>query len=318
MTDGTTEAGILSVTDPGGATPLEVSWKSDADRVRSDASQTQIEAGTQSGVLSQQHSPGVPDESRCNVPPYGDTMENFTAYIDKYSPVTRGRTAHELQIACYAKFVHADRTILDLMNIHAGGVSDADIASLSTTAIAAHWTDAAIALAHRLKQDPTDPVHWNSIPPLPSDAILTDAGHSHCSVGGFKDGREQNVYILAPPKNCDKWVGEAILLNGIGPTSEQLQQVAALQSRAANTEGRIFAIFLCFRATAQCQMYGAPRIDSLGNAHPAETFASLYECQQFVHRLGAMTSDDHGHFLLPNNMWYECRSKHVDMWEPTQ
>ncbi|MGA2191694.1 MAG: hypothetical protein ABSH33_24565, partial [Steroidobacteraceae bacterium] len=46
--------------DPGGAAPLEVSWKSDADRARSDASQTQIETGSRSGVLSQQHSPGVP------------------------------------------------------------------------------------------------------------------------------------------------------------------------------------------------------------------------------------------------------------------
>jgi hypothetical protein len=39
MTDGTTDAGILSVTDPGGATPLEVSWESDASRVRPDPPQ---------------------------------------------------------------------------------------------------------------------------------------------------------------------------------------------------------------------------------------------------------------------------------------
>jgi hypothetical protein len=44
MTDGTTDAGSLSVTDPGGAAPLEVSWESDADRARPDASQPQVAA----------------------------------------------------------------------------------------------------------------------------------------------------------------------------------------------------------------------------------------------------------------------------------
>jgi hypothetical protein len=60
MTDGATEAGILSVTDPGGAAPLEVSWESDADRARPEASQPRVETATpQASALSPQHTPGA-------------------------------------------------------------------------------------------------------------------------------------------------------------------------------------------------------------------------------------------------------------------
>jgi len=60
MTDGTTETGILSVTDPGGAAPLEVSWVSDADRARPAASPPQVEAAApHAAELSPKHTPEV-------------------------------------------------------------------------------------------------------------------------------------------------------------------------------------------------------------------------------------------------------------------
>jgi hypothetical protein len=259
------------------------------------------------------------DESLCKTSPYGDSVKSFTRYAAKYAALTPHQMTRPLQIACYAKFVHSVRTALDLIVIHAGGISDTEIASSSTTAIADRWLDAAIALASRLGRNPANPADWSDIPPLPSDAVVTDVGHSTCSVGGVTSGEKHIVYIHASPKSCEKWVGDATLLSGIGPTSEQIQHATISPSQSAVADTRsIYAIFLCIPSTGSCQMYGAPREDSFGNVLPAITFGALSECYQTVHSLGPMSPPVNGRFMLPNGLWYECRRKRVESWEPAR
>jgi len=80
----------------------------------------------------------------------------------------------------------------------------------------------------------------------------------------------------------------------------------------------IFALFLCVQATGQCLMQGAARMTFAGPMS-AMTFQSLADCQQYAKRVsGLVTPPTNGRYLLPNNtgMWYECRGKRVETWQP--
>ncbi len=83
----------------------------------------------------------------------------------------------------------------------------------------------------------------------------------------------------------------------------------------------IYALFLCVQTLGTCQMQGQARVTFAG-IMPAMTFNSLMECQRFAKRMtGVVLMPTDGRFFIdPNNMnvWYECRSRHVDTWEPTQ
>jgi hypothetical protein len=78
----------------------------------------------------------------------------------------------------------------------------------------------------------------------------------------------------------------------------------------------IYALFLCFQASGMCQMQGASRATFAGVTQDM-TFGGLAECQQYAKRVsGLITPPTAGRFPLPNGMWYECRSKHVNTWTP--
>ena len=78
----------------------------------------------------------------------------------------------------------------------------------------------------------------------------------------------------------------------------------------------IFALFLCIQATGTCHMFGASRVTFAGVAQEI-TFRSLAECQQYAQRITHLvTPPTNGRFPAPGGIWYECRSKHVDTWEP--
>jgi hypothetical protein len=84
----------------------------------------------------------------------------------------------------------------------------------------------------------------------------------------------------------------------------------------------IFALFLCIQATGTCQMQGAPRMTFAGMT-PAITFNSLADCEKYSTRVGGHPGMlDKGRIAINGvdlanpKMWYECRSKHVDTWEP--
>ena len=86
----------------------------------------------------------------------------------------------------------------------------------------------------------------------------------------------------------------------------------------------IFALFLCIQATGTCQMQGAPRMTFAGMT-PAITFNSLVACEQYSTRVGGhLGMLDKGRIAMDGvdlanpKMWYECRSKHVDAWKPSQ
>ena len=81
----------------------------------------------------------------------------------------------------------------------------------------------------------------------------------------------------------------------------------------------IYALFLCIKATAMCQMQGQAR-NTFAGPMPATTYASLSDCQKFAAQItGRIEPTPDGHFPLNDGMWYECLSKHVDTWEsPSQ
>jgi hypothetical protein len=61
---------------------------------------------------------------------------------------------------------------------------------------------------------------------------------------------------------------------------------------------------------------------------PAMTFDSLAACRQYASRVGGLIQPglmSDGRIAIsgvplagPNKRWYECRSKHVDTWEPAR
>jgi len=65
-------------------------------------------------------------------------------------------------------------------------------------------------------------------------------------------------------------------------------------------------------------MQGASRVTFAGVTHDM-TFRSLAECQQYAKRVsGLVTPPTNGRFPVPGGMWYECRSKHADTWQPAR
>jgi hypothetical protein len=68
----------------------------------------------------------------------------------------------------------------------------------------------------------------------------------------------------------------------------------------------IYAMFLCFQASGMCRSPNAP-------------LRSLAECEQQAQTYsGVIRPNSRGRFEVPGGagMWYECRSKHVDTWQP--
>lgn len=66
---------------------------------------------------------------------------------------------------------------------------------------------------------------------------------------------------------------------------------------------RIYAAFLCLRATNTCNRQGA-------------IFNTLADCQRYARTITVRSPDASGRFLMSNDQWLECRSRHVAAWEP--
>jgi hypothetical protein len=72
---------------------------------------------------------------------------------------------------------------------------------------------------------------------------------------------------------------------------------------------RIYALFECIRATEiMCRLSPASRY----------TFNTLSDCQQYARMYAPQGPDAQGRFVMTGNFWFECRSKHVDAWEPAR
>ncbi len=142
-------------------------------------------------------------------------------------------------------------------------------------------------------------------------------------------GRSGYVTIYLKKPDCAAWLkiateynkkyGRALEEFKAGRDAEQERVAEARrQQQAGPGRSTIYALFLCFQATGTCQMQGAPRV-TIAGVTQAITFASLAECQEYAKReSGLVTPPSEGRFPLPNGMWYECRGKTVDTWEPVQ
>jgi hypothetical protein len=170
------------------------------------------------------------------------------------------------------------------------------------------------------------------IPPMPMPRnIPQQESQSNdlvaCSVGGA--GRSDYVIIYLKKPDCNAWLRVAMDYNKkYGQALEEFknrrdaeqERVAEARRQHQAGPGRsiIYALFLCFRATGTCQMQGASRVTFAGVTQDM-TFASLAECQEYAKRVsGLVTPPSEGRFMLPNGMWYECRGKSFDTWEPMQ
>lgn len=64
-------------------------------------------------------------------------------------------------------------------------------------------------------------------------------------------------------------------------------------------------------------MVGDARMTSAGPT-VEQTYNTLTDCQKIAVRMSQKARpDQHGRYTIPGDMWYECRSKHVDTWEST-
>jgi hypothetical protein len=76
----------------------------------------------------------------------------------------------------------------------------------------------------------------------------------------------------------------------------------------------IFALFLCVATMGTCEIQNPPRMTSAGMM-PGITYNTLAACEQSIgSKLGP--PDKSGHFQAAGGMYYECRGKHVDTWQP--
>ena len=67
-----------------------------------------------------------------------------------------------------------------------------------------------------------------------------------------------------------------------------------------------------------CELQGAPRMTVVGML-PGKFYHTLAECQRAAERVsGVQVPLGNGHFPIANGMYYECRSKHVETWEPAR
>jgi len=78
----------------------------------------------------------------------------------------------------------------------------------------------------------------------------------------------------------------------------------------------IFALFMCLQG--HCTLQGGTRMTGDG-LMPMTIYDSLEKCQEYAtHYVGGRAPDKDGHMLIMGNpaQWFECRSKHVETWEP--
>ncbi len=148
----------------------------------------------------------------------------------------------------------------------------------------------------------------------------------HCTV--WSAGHTDYVSIWLKKPDCDVWLQAAMAYDAkYGQELKRIEnrhrgeqhnaEEAKRQQQAGSGRMFIYALFLCIPSTGRCQMQGASRVTFMGVTSDT-TFRSLAECEQSARRAsGLITPPTDGHFLLPGGMWYECRGKQVDTWEPT-
>ena len=89
-----------------------------------------------------------------------------------------------------------------------------------------------------------------------------------------------------------------------------LMLVSSGRVQAQNDEdSRIYAIFLCQHATNTCTKQGY---------YSSLIFNTLAECYSYATFITHQSPTADGHFLMSEDLWFECRSKRVDTWQPTQ
>ena len=162
-----------------------------------------------------------------------------------------------------------------------------------------------------------DIASWSGIPPFPPDSGTepTPQRSVHCSVG---DAADHMADIWTTREACKEWLDAARKLNANAPTAQQIEAFKARQIALEPADpNHIYAIFLCFQVNGECQMYGAPRMQ-LGEYTTATTFVNVKACQDHISKLTPYKPDAQGHSPVGQGMWYECRSKHVDTWQPAR
>lgn len=74
----------------------------------------------------------------------------------------------------------------------------------------------------------------------------------------------------------------------------------------------IFAMFICNQWNAQIDCHAYP------TTAPPMIFQTIADCKSQAQAMVFGKSPKNGRYELASNVWFECRSKHVDTWEPVR
>jgi hypothetical protein len=159
---------------------------------------------------------------------------------------------------------------------------------------------------------------WTRIPPLPRGLHTQSRERStRCELQDW-DGHMSRVW--ATEKACADWLAKGRKLDEEGPSPEQIaefkakQRVAKIAAMPA-IPGTIYAVFFCMRITDSCKMIDGPHM-SLNMYMPGTVYNRLSECMEGAQRYSPEYPDEDGRLMNGPDMWYECRSRHIDTWEP--
>jgi hypothetical protein len=139
------------------------------------------------------------------------------------------------------------------------------------------------------------------------------------SGGSGGTSSDVTVKLLATSSNlCNDDAGAQNALDEMqSPATAAQDNVEEEKRQQQAGAGRVvvYALFICSQRGGMCQMQGGL---------PDTTYRSLAECEQWARRMSGFKGSPHdGRFpvwnsAIENDMWYECRGKHVDTWEPAR
>lgn len=121
--------------------------------------------------------------------------------------------------------------------------------------------------------------------------------------------------------DCDSRAAAREAAQSLAYHQQQTQAQRAAEQEQQRHPGvtLVYALFQCVNSNdyATCSRQGEARVTSMGVV-PDWLFETLAECQNSARQITHSRPTPEGHFPLGNVIWYECRSKRIDTWEPAQ
>jgi hypothetical protein len=138
----------------------------------------------------------------------------------------------------------------------------------------------------------------------------------------FDGGDRSSFYAIGMTDNdFETRPAEVLAMQYLGTKlalDDQKQREQLLKNNAESVakEMNVFALFLC--SAGSCSVYGESHITG-PNTTEMVPYRTLSQCKQAAYRNSSGRSPGpDGRTMLDGGAWWECRGKHVEMWEPTR